>query len=162
MTRHITSFVLLVAGVAAFGQATAKPNLSGTWVFDAQKSSLKMPGPASMTLQIDQKDPHFTFARTEKYGDQSFDWKLDADADSPKEIVETSPNGMTTSSRVYWQGNALILDQKMTASDGTKVNDLVTYTLDDNFSTLQAVERQTAVGGKGATVNKWVYVKKAN
>jgi len=38
---------------------------------------------------------------------------------------------------------------------------MVTYTLEDNFSTLQAVERQTAVGGKGSTVNKWVYVKKA-
>ncbi len=150
-----------MAGVAAFGQASAKPNLSGTWIFDAQKSALKVPGPAAMTLQIDQKDPHFSFARTEKYGDQSFGWKLEADADSPKEVVATAPDGVTTSSKVYWQGNALILDQKITASDGTKVNDVVTYTLEDNFTTLQAVERQTAVGGKGATVNKWVYDKKA-
>jgi hypothetical protein len=160
MTRPITCFLLLLAGTAALGQATVKPNLSGTWVFDSQKSALKVPGPATMTLQIDQKDPHFTFARTEKYGDQSFNWKLEADADSPKEVVETSPNGMTTSSKVYWQGNALILDQKLTATDGTKVNEVVTYTLEDNFTTLQAVERLTAVGGKGATVNKWVYVKK--
>jgi hypothetical protein len=162
MTRQISSFVLLMAGIAAFGQAPqSKPNLSGTWVFDSQKSALKVPGPATMTLQIDQKDPHITSARIETYGDQSFNWKLDADADSPKEIVDTAPNGVTTSSKVYWQGNALILDQKITASDGTKVNEMVTYTLEDNFSTLQAVERQTAVGGKGSTVNKWVYVKKA-
>lgn len=163
MTRQISAFVFLVVGIAAFGQTPqSKPNLSGTWVFDSQKSELKIPGPATMTLHIDQKDPHISFARIEKYGDQSFNWNLDADADSPKEIVNTAPNGVTTSSKVYWQGNALILDQKITASDGTKVNDMVTYTLDDNFSTLQAVERQTAVGGKGSTVNKWVYDKKIN
>jgi hypothetical protein len=156
------SFLLLMTGIAACGQAPqSKPNLSGTWVFDSQKSALKVTGPSAMTLQIEQSDPKISFLRTQTYGDQSFTWKLEANSDGQKEVVDTS-GGMTTNSRVYWQGNALVVDQKITASDGTKVDEMVTYTLDDNFNTLQAVERQTAVGGKGATVNKWVYDKKVN
>ena len=162
MNRSIAPFVLLLAGIAAHGQATqSKPNLTGTWVFDSQKSALKVTGPAAMTLQIDQNDPNIAFARTQTYGDQNYSWKLDAIADGQKEVVDTA-NGMTTNSKVYWQGNALVLDQKITASDGTKVDDLVTYSLENGGNTLLAVERQTVVGGKGATTNKWVYDKKTN
>lgn len=162
MTRSLTPIVLLLAGIAAYGQATqSKPNLTGTWIFDSQKSALKMTGPATMTLQIDQNDPNIAFARTQTYGDQNYSWKLDAIADGQKETVDTS-NGMTTNSKVYWQGNALVLDQKITASDGTKVDDVVTYSLENGGNTLLAVERQTVVGGKGSTTNKWVYEKKIN
>ena len=83
---------------------------------------------------------------------------MDATVDDPKPIDENGP-GYTTSSRVYWQQNALVLDQKMTATDGTKVSDIVTYTLQPDGS-LQALESQTAVGGKGVNNNKWVYDKK--
>lgn len=162
MIRTVVLLLSLAAAFPASGQspAPAKPNLTGTWVFDAQKSALKVPPPTSMTLQITQNDPQISFARTQVYGDQSFNWKLDADTGGQKEVEEKQP-GYTTASRVYWQGNALIIDQKITASDGTKINDTVTYTLEDGFNTLQAVERQTTVGGKGSTTNKWVYDKKA-
>lgn len=162
MNRPIASFLLLLAGIAVYAQAPqSKPNLSGTWIFDSQKSSLKVPGPGTMTLQIDQDDPKLVMARTQTYGDQSFSWKIDTIADGQKEVVDTT-GGLTTNSRAYWQGSALILDQKITASDGTKVNDMVTYSLEDGGNTLLAVERQTVVGGKGATTNKWVYTKKIN
>lgn len=138
----------------------AKPNLSGTWVFNAQKSTLKVPPPTSMTLQIEQNDPQISFARTQVYGDQNFDWKLEAVADGQKEVVQNTP-AYTANSRVFWEGNSLILDQKMSAPDGTKVNDLVTYSLADDGKTLQAIERQTTVGAKGAVTNKWIYEKKA-
>ena len=49
----------------------------------------------------------------------------------------------------------------MTAQDGTKVSDVVTYTLLPDGS-LQALETQTTVGGKGANNNKWVYDKKCS
>src|ERR1700733_5462913 len=105
MTRaSFVSFLLFVAGIAAFGQAPqSRPNLSGTWVFDSQKSALKVPGPSTMTLQIDQSDPNISFSRIQTYGDQSFTWKLEAISDGQKEVVDTS-GGLTTNSRVYWQG----------------------------------------------------------
>ncbi len=163
MSRTIVTFLLLGA-VSAFAAAPqtpppSKPNLSGTWIFDAQKSSLKIPAPSSMTLHIDQNDPEFHFARTQVYDNQSFNWKLETVADGQKEVVEKSP-AYTTNSRLSWQGNSLVLDQKIVAGDGTTVNDVVTYSLGPDGKTLQGVERQVTVGAKGSTTNKWVYDKK--
>ncbi len=162
MKRALVSLLLLgaVSAFAAYGQAApSKPNFSGTWVFDAQKSSLTIPAPSSMTMQIDQNDPQVRFARTQVYGSQSFSWKLDIVADGKKEVVQKSP-AYTANSRVFWQGNSLILDQKMIAPDGTTVTDLVTYSLADDGKTLQGVEQQATVGAKGSTTNKWVYDRK--
>jgi hypothetical protein len=150
---------LLALTAAAQGPNPApKPNLSGTWIFSAQKSSLKVPAPTRMTLQIDQSDPQIRLARTQVYGDQNFDWKLEAVVDREKEVVQDSP-AYTANIRVYWEGSSLVLDQKITAPDGTQATDVVTYSLADNGKTLQAVERQATVGGKGSTNNKWVYDK---
>lgn len=138
----------------------AKPDLSGTWIFSAQKSSLKTPAPTSMTLQIAQSDPQINFSRSQIYGEHTFDWKLEAVTDGQKEVVQKLPE-YTANIRVYWEGESLVLDQKIVAPDGTQANDMVTYSLIDGGHTLQAVERQTTVGGKGATTNKWVYEKRA-
>jgi len=163
MKLRIIPVLLLMAifGLNTFAEAQqAKPDFSGTWVFSAQKSSLKVPPPSSMTLQIEQKDPQISFARKQVYGDQSFDWKLETVADGQKEVVQDSP-GYTTHSRVYWQGTAMVVDSEIVASDGTKVTDQVTYTLIDGGKLLEAVEHQATVGGKGSATNKWVYDKKA-
>jgi hypothetical protein len=153
--------LLLLRALGAYGQTPAsKPNFSGTWTFDVQKSSLKVSAPSSMTLQIDQNDPQIRLSRTQVYGSQTFDWKLETVADGQKEVVQNSPS-YTTKSRVYWQGNSLVVDEKITAADGTTVNDLVTYTLGDDAKTLEGVERQTTVGAKGGATNKWVYDKKS-
>ncbi|HUI82854.1 MAG TPA: hypothetical protein VL240_01455 [Candidatus Binatia bacterium] len=152
--------LLLVGSLVAYGQAPpSRPNLSGTWVLDVQKSTLKIPPPSSMTLQIDHSDPQVRFTRTQTYNNQTFDWKLETVAGGEKEVVQKSPF-YTTASRVYWQGDSLVIDQKITASDGTTVTDMVTYSLAADGKTLQAVERQATVGGKGSTTNKWVYDKR--
>ena len=161
MKLAIATLLLLGTSVLVYGQAApapAKPNFSGTWVFDSHKSKLVVPPPTTMTLEIKQEDPQISFVRTQTYGDQNFNWKLAATLDDPKPVVENGP-GYVTDSRVYWQQNNLVLDQKMTASDGTKVSDVVTYSMLPDGS-LQAFEAQTTVGGKGANNNKWIYDKK--
>ncbi len=157
----LVAILLLPLTLPLASQAqNAKPNLSGTWIFSAQKSSLKMPAPTSMTLLIAQSDPQISFSRNQVYGDQKFDWTLEALTDGQKEVVQQLP-AYTANIRVYWEGSALVLDQKITATDGTKASDIVTYSLVENGSTLEAVERQTFVGGKGSTTNKWVYEKRS-
>jgi hypothetical protein len=163
MKPAIVSLLLLgtLCCFSAYGQVPqSKPNFSGVWIFDAQKSSLKVPAPSSLTMRIDQNDPQIGFNRTQVYGDQSFDWKLDTIADGQKEVTQNLTL-YTTKSRVYWQGDSLVIDQKIIAPDGTTMNDLVTYSLADDGKTLQGVERQATVGAKGSTTNKWVYDKKA-
>jgi len=154
-------FLLAASSLTLAAQQTAsKPNLTGKWVFSAQKSTLKVPAPSSMTLEIAQNDPQVRLARTQLYGDQKFDWELDTVADGQKEVVQNMPT-YTTNVRAYWQGGSLVLDQTITATDGTKANDVVTYSLVDGGKVLEAVERQTVVGGKGALTNKWVYDRQA-
>ena len=159
------SFVILLmalvpAALRAQGQQTpSKPNLSGTWVFDAQKSSLKVPPPTTLTLKIVQNDPKISLARTQVYGDQNFDWKLDIVADGQKEVVQKSAL-YTANIRMYWEGNSLVLDQKITASDGTKATDQVTYSLSDDGRTLEGLEHQATTGAKPMT-SKWVYAKQS-
>ncbi len=162
MKMGLSSLFFLAAlfGLTVSSQAQAKPDFSGTWIFSAQKSALKVPAPSSMTLQIDQKDPEISFVRKQVYGDQTFNWKLDAVSDGQKEVVQDAP-GYTSHSRVYWQGNAMVVDSEIVGSDGTKVTDQVTYTLADGGRTLEGVEHQATVGGKGSSTNKWVYEKKA-
>lgn len=141
-------------------QAASKTNLAGKWVFSAQKSSLKVPPPTSMSLEITQNDPQIRFARTQVYGEQKFNWDLDTVTDGQKEVVQNAPT-YTANVRAYWEGSSLVLDQQITASDGTKAKDVVTYSLVDDGKALQAVERQTVVGGKGALTNTWVYERQA-
>jgi len=163
MKRGIISLLLLAAlsGSTAYAQAPqAKPDYSGTWTFNAQRSNLKVSPPASMTLRIEQKGREISFARIQVYGDQSYHWKLETVANGEKEVVQESP-GYTTHSRVYWQGDSIVIDQEITANDGTKVMDVVTYSLTDGGQTLEALERQVTVGAKGIVANKWVYDKKS-
>jgi hypothetical protein len=150
--------VLLALAAAVEAQNAPKPNLSGTWVFNPQKSALKVPPPSSIMLTIVQNDPQVQLARTQVYGDQSFKWDLDIVADGQKEVVQNSP-AYTANVRAYWQGNALIVDQKITAPDGTKATDQISYSLSGDGRMLEAVEHEVTVGAKGGTTNKWVYEK---
>jgi len=162
MKASRVSLLLAIIGltIASQGQQPqSKPNLSGTWVFNAQKSAPKWTPPTSMTLQIDQNDPQVRLSRTQVYGAQSYDWKLDILADGQKEVVQNS-SLYTANIRMYWEGNSLVLDQKITASDGTKATDLVTYSLSSDGNMLQAVEHQATAGSKTIT-SKWVYERQA-
>jgi len=134
----------------------SKPNFTGKWVFNPQKSSLKTSAPTSMTMEIEQSDPEIRFARVQVYGDQTFKWNLKADADSQKEVVQHTPQ-YTANVRVFWEGSSLVLDQQIIAPDGTQADDVVTYSLVDGGKLLQGVERQTVVGGKGTLTNTWLY-----
>src|ERR1700757_3358183 len=134
----------------------SKPNLTGKWIFNAQKSSLKMPAPASMTLQIEHSDPQIRFARVQVYGDQTLKWDLETVADGQKEVVQDTPQ-YTAKVRVFWEGSSLVLNQQITAPDGTQATDVVTYTLVDDGRLLQGIEQQTFVGAKGTVTNKWLY-----
>jgi hypothetical protein len=161
MNRLIVFLLLVTAGTAAYAQAEQpKSNFSGTWVFDAHKSKLTVPAPSAMTLQIKQDNDQFNFDRSQTYGEQSFNWKLDATVGSAQPIEDKAP-GYTTASKLYWDNSVLVLEQTITAADGTKVNDLVKYSMMDNGNTLKAIEMQTTTGGKGANSNTWVYERKA-
>lgn len=157
MKRLIASLPLLLAmNILAHGQQSSKPNFSGTWVFNAQKSTLQDPPPSSMTFQIEQHDPHFRLSRTQVYGGKSDTWTLDTVTDGQKEVVQHSAL-YTSHIRMYWDGDTLVLDEKISASDGSKASNMVKYSLAGDGKTLLAVENEETPVGKAT--NKWVYDK---
>ena len=78
MTRK--SFVLSLFAAAGLvvgaGQAQAKPNFSGDWKLNLEKSNFgPMPGPDKLTMKIDHKDPSMKVSQSQSgpQGDMSFE-----------------------------------------------------------------------------------------
>jgi len=157
MKQFLVSLPLLfLISVFVHGQEASKPDFSGKWIFNAQKSTLQDPAPSSMTLYIDEHDPSVRFSRTQVYGDKTDTWSLDARTDDEREIVQHAPL-YTSRIRVYWDGDALVLDEKIIAGDGSKATNMVRYTLEAGGKTLVGVENEKTPVGK--STNKWVYDK---
>lgn len=148
--------LLLLMSILGYGQQSAKPNLSGTWIFNAQKSTLQDPPPSSMTFKIEQNGPHLHLSRTQVYGGKSNTWTLDAVTDGQKEVVQHSEL-YTSHIKMYWDGDTLVLDEKIVAGDGSKATNMVKYNLASDGKTLLAVEDEETPVGKAT--NKWVYDK---
>lgn len=159
MKRSLVSLpLLLLMSILAYGQQASKPNLSGIWVFNAQKSTLQDPAPSSMTFKIEQNDPHLRLSRTQIYSGKSDTWTLDTVTDGQKEVVQHSAL-YTSHIKMYWDGDTLVLDEKITAGDGSKATNTVKYTLASDGKTLLAVESEETPVGKAT--NNWVYDKQS-
>ena len=160
MKRFIVSALpmLVLMSVLAHGQQSPKPDFSGTWVFNLQKSTLQDPPPSSMTLKIEYHEPRIHLSRTQVYGGKNIPWTLEATVGDPKDVVQHS-SLYTSRIKAYWEGDSLVVNEKITASDGAKATSLVKYTLADDGKTLQAEERDETPAGNAT--NKWVYEKRA-
>ncbi len=146
---------LLFVPIAWLGaQTPAKANFSGSWNLNLQKSTLQIPPPSASMFRIDHKEPQFHLSRTHFYGEKSETWSIDLTTDG-KEVYQKDGN-LESWTRLYWQRNSLVFDQKLklNGKDGTNV---VRYTLTDEGRTLIAVERMKTP--KFSHYNYWVFEK---
>lgn len=144
-----------LSAVALLGaQAPVKPNFTGVWKLNLQKSKLEIPPPTATTFRIDHREPHFHLSRTHVYGKQSDTWSADLTTDG-KEYYQKEGN-LETWTRVYWDGDSLVLDQKikLNGKEGTNV---VRYSLADNGRTFIALERMRTP--RFSHENRWVFDK---
>ena len=58
----ITALLILASALAAGGEA--KPDFSGTWIFDRAKSKLEIDPPTKSIFVIEHRDPKFSLSRT--------------------------------------------------------------------------------------------------
>jgi hypothetical protein len=137
-------------------QPASKPNFSGTWLFNPRKSTLQDPPPSKLTLQIEQRGSLVKMSRIQAYGDKIFNSTINATTDGQKEVVQTFAM-YSSRARVYWEGDSLVVDEKITANDGSKATNLVKYSLSGAGTELLAVEDEETPNGK--ITNNWRYDK---
>jgi hypothetical protein len=150
---ELLSLVLCVGGLL-LAQTPAKPDFSGNWRLNLQKSHLEVPVPDSATFRVEHQEPKFKLTRTFVFGGKNDTISFELTTDG-KEYYRKDGN-QESWTRMYWQGNSLVLDSKIriNGKDGTNI---VTYSLADNGRTFLAVERLRAP--KFSHINHWVFDK---
>ncbi len=128
------SFVLLafmIATAASAGTAAAageKPDFSGTWIFNAEKSRLQVPAMLeSAVFTIDHKEPVFRFSRVfvVRGREDALSYELTTDG---REKVEKLAD-RTITSKLHWEDNVLVLQNRIVLLDGREAINTVRYRL---------------------------------
>ena len=102
----------LFVGLA--GAAQAKPDFSGNWKLNVDKSEFgPIPPPSTMTMKIDHADPDLKVATSQSgpQGDMSYEAKYTTDG---KECTNTI-GPMEAKSTLKWEGDDLLVDTNLDA-----------------------------------------------
>ena len=130
-------FVLTLCAVAGLalgmGQAQAKPNFSGDWKLNVDKSNFgPMPAPTTMNQKIGHDDPKLKVAvdQTGAQGDVNYEVTYTTDG---KETINTIRE-METKSTAKWEGDALIVNTTLNAG-GADITIKAKWTLSEDGKT---------------------------
>ena len=132
---------------AAPAPAREKPNFSGVWEVDLQKSKIVPQFKVeSGSFAVVHRGNNFHFSRVfvEDGKNDTFAYDLTTDG---KEVVTEEP-GQTAHSRLYWDGDVLVYDVRIIRKNGREATDVVRYSLHDGGRTFIAEERS-----RGPVVN---------
>ena len=132
--KKLMSTLFVIAAAANMAIAADKPDFSGSWKMDADKSVFgPMPPPTSMTRTVDHKDPVLSVATVSSgpQGDQNTTFKYSTDG---KETTN-SMMGNDVKSTASWEGKTLVI--KSAANFGGADYKLTNkWTLSDDGKTL--------------------------
>jgi hypothetical protein len=136
MVKSIAIGLLVLSAAAA--QTARKPNFSGTWKMNLEKSRLQTPAPDSSTLTIDHKEPSFRLSRTHVVKERPDTFSIGLTTDG-KELVTNDP-GETAYNRCYWEGDTLVFAARIVRKDREATN-VVKYSLSPDGKQLTANEQ---------------------
>jgi hypothetical protein len=132
--KTLLSTLFVIAAAANMAVAADKPDFSGDWKMDADKSTFgPLPPPTSLTRKIDHKDPAITIstAQSGPQGDQNTTMKYSTDG---KETTN-SMMGNDVKSKASWEGKTLVVISSLDAG-GQVVKLTDKMTLADDGKTL--------------------------
>lgn len=156
--KYSIIFIVLISLFMVYPlDSQQKPDFSGQWTFNKEKSKLGIAELANLekgTVKIEHNDPIFKMYRTFTIDGQDDSISLDLKADGKE--IETTEDSYKTYSRLSWEGDTLVFVTRYVASEGEATN-TVKYRLLDNGKTLQADEN--FVGPKLHYNNMWVFEK---
>ncbi len=154
--RILSVSLAFAAGTAA--AAGEKPDYSGTWIFNAQKSRLQVPARLdSAVFTIDHREPVFRFSRVFVVRGREDSLSYELTTDNREKVEKLSDR--TVTSRLRWDGDALVLQNRIVLLDGREAINTVRYRMLKNLQTLVAEEEFR--GPLRKHDNLWVADRKA-
>jgi hypothetical protein len=157
MNRSPLVVVLFVSLLSWPALGRQKPDFSGEWTFSKEKSRLQAAWAAGMergVVRIDHREPHLAFERvfTINGKDSRSSYALTTD----DKAVEKVDGPRKEVSRMYWEGDILVLSDLISGPLGEGTN-VVHYELTEGGRVLLAHERTT---GPTAYENLWVFERR--
>jgi hypothetical protein len=148
----------LAVALSALGQQAPepKPDFSGTWQLDLERSSLQIRSPDASTFVIDHDDPHWHLERTHVWGDRSDTLTLELTTDG--ELRAETIEGWEVRSRMHWEEETLVFNTKMSRGE-QRTRVVVRYRLEDEGATFIAEEHLDR--GQESHDNYWVFSRAA-
>ena len=158
---HVLVFLLIVTATA-LAQTPAKPNLTGTWNMDPEKSSfggLEAPQSARYLIR------HLGSKLEMQYEQDGHITRVDVTPDGEEHVLETGPDTENIA-RVYWSGAVLVFEGRikpMASSNAPPVKwtsrwtlspDKKVLTIDRHITSQQASADQKVVFEKQVTQAK--------
>ena len=131
-----------------------KPNFTGLWIFNQERSELQTPRPSSSRFEIEHDEPGFHMSVTHIYNGQPVTFVMDLTTDGkeyPHDFGE-----LKALIRLNWDGTTLTADMKVERGDDSGTN-VVRYSLQDNGQTLVAIEQWRTL--KNSYDNVWIFDK---
>ena len=163
--KRTLAAVMVLASLAAVGATqtavSTKPNFSGEWKLNLQKSDLGQMAPISETDTITQTADEFkvAMATESQRGKRAYTFaaKLDGtDTPLPGDAFPADSPFKILTSKAEWQGSSLVITQTTTFQD-SKGSLKSTYTLSDDGKILTKTTH--IVFDQGAFDSKSVYDK---
>src|SRR5919108_1375259 len=145
MKRKVGMAAALVVALAVSGYAQKKPDFSGTWTVDTEKSEPasgpsagpgggRGPGGMMGPLTIKQTADSVSIESQGRQGMQTRTYKLDG---SEQEIKFGQ---MTAKAKARWDGDKIVIETTRAGQDGTEFTTSVTYSLNAD-GTLTALNK---------------------
>ncbi len=140
--------------VSRLPAADTKPDFSGQWKMNAEKSDFgPLPAPSSRTDKIEHKEPSLKMTRIQssEQGETTSEWDCTTDGKECKVEIRGAPLRIKTT--VRWDGDALAFDHKGSFNDmevqikekWTLSEDRKVITIKRNLSSPQGEAEQTIV-----------------
>ncbi len=158
MRLRNTAFRLVAVLLSASAVAQIKPNFSGDYVLNKEKSQLVQQQAANLekaTLTIQHQGNSFKFNRvfTVKGKEEPFSYQLVIDGSE----VQSDQGAIRNFSRILWESNTLVYQVRMVAPQGEATN-VVRYTLEQDGRVLRAEE--VFRGPRLSYRNVWIFERK--
>lgn len=132
-TPFIYAVSLLLPYIVAVA-AQSRPNFTGTWKLNVDKSDVEGFSPQSFVLEIVHKEPHVRSiaAITQEGKEAKSEVNFTTDG---KDTVNKTPDGEGTD-KARWEGNVLVRDTQGKLSNGLSLTQRDKYTLSEDGKTM--------------------------